>query len=438
MHEMILESMELIIDTIALFMVRKYVFFEPELDARKQRIFYGITFLVAFTVLFTVGLVDANMVMWLMVGINICLARKKHRITGIFVTFPVLGIAAGLLTPFENQIPYFLSMSEQVEVIYHFTLYGALLLLLVIFYIKGKSWRSWFNENMQDRSLSRSERWLLYICGIMLISYADGDYGEIDSLKQEMFLENQEYARQLDVFMNIRTIIIFFATIAIIGLILRGTKRSLYHKKIAGMQSGMITLMADMVENRDDNTGGHIKRTARYVESIAKELKRRGAYQNILTDEYVRELVVAAPLHDIGKIHVPDDVLNKPGRLTDDEFDIMKSHTTAGHDLLIHAKEELGEYGYLTMAVEMATYHHEWWNGKGYPYGISGNDIPLCARIMAVADVFDALISKRIYKDAMPLEKAYAIIREESGTHFEPEIVDAFFEVADGLVVEEA
>ena len=438
MHEMILESMELIIDTIALFMVRKYVFFEPELDARKQRIFYGITFLVAFTVLFTVGLVDANMVMWLMVGINICLARKKHRITGIFVTFPVLGIAAGLLTPFENQIPYFLSMSEQVEVIYHFTLYGALLLLLVIFYIKGKSWRSWFNENMQDRSLSRSERWLLYICGIMLISYADGDYGEIDSLKQEMFLRNQEYARQLDVFMNIRTIIIFFATIAIIGLILRGTKRSLYYKKIAGMQSGMITLMADMVENRDDNTGGHIKRTARYVESIAKELKRRGAYQNILTDEYVRELVVAAPLHDIGKIHVPDDVLNKPGRLTDDEFDIMKSHTTAGHDLLIHAKEELGEYGYLTMAVEMATYHHEWWNGKGYPYGISGNDIPLCARIMAVADVFDALISKRIYKDAMPLEKAYAIIREESGTHFEPEIVDAFFEVADGLVVEEA
>ena len=437
MHEMILESMELIIDTIALFMVRKYVFFEPELDARKQRIFYGITFLVAFTVLFTVGLVDANMVMWLMVGINICLARKKHRITGVFVTFPVLGIAAGLLTPFENQIPYFLSMSEQVEVIYHFTLYGALLLLLVIFYIKGKSWRSWFNENMQDRSLSRSERWLLYICGIMLISYADGDYGEIDSLKQEMFLRNQEYARQLDVFMNIRTIIIFFATIAIIGLILRGTKRSLYYKKIAGMQSGMITLMADMVENRDDNTGGHIKRTARYVESIAKELKRRGAYQNILTDEYVRELVVAAPLHDIGKIHVPDDVLNKPGRLTDDEFDIMKSHTTAGHDLLIHAKEELGEYGYLTMAVEMATYHHEWWNGKGYPYGISGNDIPLCARIMAVADVFDALISKRIYKDAMPLEKAYAIIREESGTHFEPEIVDAFFEVVDGLVVEE-
>ena len=203
------------------------------------------------------------------------------------------------------------------------------------------------------------------------------------------------------------------------------------------MQSGMITLMADIVENRDDNTGGHIKRTARYVEGIAKELKKRGVYKDILTDEYMKNLVVAAPLHDIGKIHVPDAVLNKPGRLTNEEFDIMKAHTVTGEGLLKHAKEELGEYEYLTMAMEMATYHHEWWNGKGYPYGISGEKIPLCARIMAVADVFDALISKRIYKDAMPLEKAYAIIREESGTHFEPEIVDAFFAVADDMLTDE-
>ena len=140
-------------------------------------------------------------------------------------------------------------------------------------------------------------------------------------------------------------------------------------------------------------------------------------------------MVVAAPLHDIGKIHIPDAVLNKPGRLTEEEFEIMKTHTTAGEELLTHAKEELGESGYLNMAVEMAAYHHEWWNGKGYPYGISGEEIPLCARIMAVADVFDALTSKRCYKSAMPLEKAYAIIREESGTYFDPTVVDAFFAV---------
>ncbi len=140
-------------------------------------------------------------------------------------------------------------------------------------------------------------------------------------------------------------------------------------------------------------------------------------------------MVVAAPLHDIGKIHIPDAVLNKPGRLTEEEFEIMKTHTTAGEELLTHAKEELGESGYLNMTVEMAAYHHEWWNGKGYPYGISGEEIPLCARIMAVADVFDALTSKRCYKSAMPLEKAYAIIREESGTYFDPTVVDAFFAV---------
>jgi len=140
-------------------------------------------------------------------------------------------------------------------------------------------------------------------------------------------------------------------------------------------------------------------------------------------------MVVAAPLHDIGKIHIPDAVLNKPGKLTEEEFEVMKTHTTAGEELLTHAKAELGESGYLNTAVEMAAYHHEWWNGKGYPYGISGEEIPLCARIMAVADVFDALTSKRCYKSAMPLEKAYAIIREESGTHFDPAIVEAFFAV---------
>ena len=199
------------------------------------------------------------------------------------------------------------------------------------------------------------------------------------------------------------------------------------------MQSGMISFMAEVVENRDDNTGGHIRRTAKYVDGIAKELKRRGGYSDILTDRYMENMMVAAPLHDIGKIHIPDAVLNKPGRLTEEEFEIMKTHTTAGEELLAHAKEELGESEYLIMAVEMAAYHHEWWNGNGYPYGISGEEIPLAARIMAVADVFDALTSKRCYKDAMPLEKAYAIIREESGTHFDPVIVEAFFAVTQDM-----
>ena len=234
-------------------------------------------------------------------------------------------------------------------------------------------------------------------------------------------------------FVGISSISAFIMSVTIIVLIMQGNKRSFYHERVSRMQSGMITFMAEVVENRDDNTGGHIRRTAKYVEDIAKELRRQGVYSDTLTDRYMSDMVVAAPLHDIGKIHIPDAVLNKPGRLTEEEFEIMKTHTTAGEELLIRAKEELGESEYLNTAVEMAAYHHEWWNGKGYPYGRSGEEIPLCARIMAVADVFDALTSKRCYKNAMPLEKAYAIIREESGTHFDPAVVEAFFVAVENI-----
>lgn len=198
-------------------------------------------------------------------------------------------------------------------------------------------------------------------------------------------------------------------------------------EQISEIQHNIILTMADIVESRDENTGGHIRRTAAYVEIISKKLREQGKFTDILTPQYESDMIVAAPLHDMGKIHVSDTILNKPGRLTDEEFGIMKSHTTAGKDMLENATNNLGVFSYLTIAVQMAAYHHEWWNGRGYPEGLSGNDIPLCARIMAVADVFDALMSKRCYKDAMPIEKAYSIIREETGTHFDPDVAEAFF-----------
>ncbi|MGN0696023.1 MAG: HD-GYP domain-containing protein, partial [Oscillospiraceae bacterium] len=198
-------------------------------------------------------------------------------------------------------------------------------------------------------------------------------------------------------------------------------------KRISDMQHNIILTMADIVESRDENTGGHIRRTAEYVRIIAEKLRENGQYSDILTDEYIEDMIVAAPLHDMGKIHVSDNILNKPGRLDKEEYAIMQTHTTAGRDMLENATHTLGSFSYLNMAVQMAAYHHEKWNGKGYPEGISGMDIPLCARIMAVADVFDALISKRCYKEAMPLEKAYGIIREESGAAFDPVVTDAFF-----------
>ncbi len=197
---------------------------------------------------------------------------------------------------------------------------------------------------------------------------------------------------------------------------------------ISKLQNGMILVLADMVESRDQNTGEHVRKTAAYTGVIMRELRREHVYEDQLTDAFIQDVINSAPLHDVGKIQVPDAILNKPGKLTDEEFAIMKTHTTAGSEIITSAIDMVSEEnsGYLQEARNLAHYHHEKWNGTGYPDGLSGTDIPLSARIMAVADVFDALVSKRSYKDGFPFEKAMAIIKEGRGTHFDPAIVDAF------------
>ncbi|MBR5422272.1 MAG: HD domain-containing protein [Lachnospiraceae bacterium] len=194
------------------------------------------------------------------------------------------------------------------------------------------------------------------------------------------------------------------------------------------MQSGLIITMADMVENRDSDTGAHIQKTAAYVRIILHGLKRKGYYAEKLTDKYMNDVEMSAPLHDIGKINVPDAVLNKPGKLTEEEFEIMKTHTTAGKKILENAISTVEGENYLKEARNMAAYHHERWDGKGYPEGLHGQVIPLSARVMAVADVFDALSSPRVYKPAFPLEKALEIIQEGSGAQFDPKCVEVFME----------
>lgn len=411
------------------FLIKKYVFLEPDMEAKRQRTFYWISFFVIGCAFFTFGKDAASLAAILLIELNIWLGRKKWRLWVLFLMIPLTGIINGLLGPILLVPPYLLSLSARAALIYQFVIYGILFLSLVLFYVRGREWRSWFQENMQHRSLRKSENCLLWMIGIVMLFFSNELAAQKEAGRMEEFAAGADYGHRLASFIGISSIAVFIMAVTIIVLIMQGNKRSFYHERVSNMQSGMITFMAEVVENRDDNTGGHIRRTAEYVECIAKELKKRDAYGNVLTDSYMHDMVVAAPLHDIGKIHIPDAVLNKPGKLTEEEFEVMKTHTTAGQELLNHAKAELGESAYLNMAVEMAAYHHEWWNGKGYPYGISGEEIPLCARIMAVADVFDALTSKRCYKSAMPLEKAYAIIREESGTHFDPAVVEAFFAV---------
>ncbi len=421
-----LEILETTAITVCGFLIKKYVFLEPDMEAKKQRNFYIVSFLLIGMVFLALGKDAASFAALVMIGLNICLGREKHKLRGLGMMIPFPGIINGLMVPVLLVPPYFFALSARGTRIYQFILYTALAILLVLFCVKGKSWRSWFGENMQHRRLRKSEKYLLWVIGILMLLFSNHTTMQITVDSGNVRAADSIYGRGLAPFIGITSVSAFVMTITIIVLIVQGNKRSFYHERISNMQSGMITFMAEVVENRDDNTGEHIRRTAEYVACIAKELKKQGTYGDILTERYMDDMVVAAPLHDIGKIHIPDAVLNKPGKLTEEEFEIMKTHTTAGEELLLQAKKELGESAYLNTAVEMAAYHHEWWNGKGYPYGISGAEIPLCARIMAVADVFDALTSKRCYKDAMPLEKAYAIIREESGTHFDPAVVEAF------------
>ena len=197
------------------------------------------------------------------------------------------------------------------------------------------------------------------------------------------------------------------------------------------MQSNLIMVMADLVESRDKFTGDHVRNTAAYTRIIMNQMRREGIRPDVLTNEFISNVYQSAPLHDIGKIAVSDLILNKPGRLTAEEFEIMKSHTVVGQQILESAKGAVSESSYLDEAQRLAAYHHEKWDGSGYPYGLAGEDIPLSARIMAVADVFDALVSKRSYKAGFPIEKAFAIIEEGIGTHFDPQVARAFLHARD-------
>ena len=198
------------------------------------------------------------------------------------------------------------------------------------------------------------------------------------------------------------------------------------NETIARMQENLILVLADMVESRDQFTGDHVRNTSEYTLIIMDQLKKEGIYTDQLTDEFIQNVYHSAPLHDIGKIRVSDTILNKPGKLTDEEFETMKLHTVYGRDVIEKAKKASSDVSYLNEAENLSLYHHEKWNGKGYPHGLSGEDIPLSARIMAVADVFDALVSKRSYKDPFPFEKAMDIIRDGAGSHFDPHVAEAF------------
>ena len=207
------------------------------------------------------------------------------------------------------------------------------------------------------------------------------------------------------------------------------TKRT---QEVVAIQDVTILAMASLAETRDSDTGNHIRRTQFYVKALAEHLRGHPRFAAQLSDNYIQMLFKSAPLHDIGKIGIPDRILLKPGRYEPAEFEIMKTHTTLGRDAIEHAEKQLGmTVEFLSMAKEIALSHQEKWDGSGYPQGLAGDAIPLSARLMAIADVYDALISRRVYKEGMPHEQAVSLIQEGRGHHFDPDITDAFVALKD-------
>ena len=221
------------------------------------------------------------------------------------------------------------------------------------------------------------------------------------------------------------------ATFSAVGMILyavicsRNVREIYQSMRVEKIQQSVISSLATVVEERDEKTGGHITRTESYVKKLAGMMKENDKYSGLSLD-YYKNVILAAPLHDVGKIKISDAILNKPGRLTDDEYEIMKNHTQYGAEIIEKTMKDVEDEEYFRVACNIAKYHHERFDGGGYPEGLKGEEIPLEARMMALADVYDALISDRVYKKAYPKEEARRILEEGGGTQFDPELLSLF------------
>lgn len=201
--------------------------------------------------------------------------------------------------------------------------------------------------------------------------------------------------------------------------------------EISSAQMATIYALVSLAESRDDDTGAHISRTSKYCRLLAEKLSHTDKYRDSMDISFFYNIEKASPLHDIGKVGISDAILMKPGRLKPAEFEIMKTHTTIGYNTLLGVAKKCASSDFIKLGMEIALGHHEKWDGSGYPGGLKGEDIPLSARIMAVADVYDALRSKRVYKDEYSHEMSVSMIADKRGSHFDPQIVDVFLENED-------
>ena len=317
------------------------------------------------------------------------------------------------------------------------TIFSTLMVLFItgiIFLIVNKD-IDWIRQIGDEVSLPRAQFLILmelgFVAGIILI---------------HLFNIIKSYSRNLDLFLSKETQALLKATngdfevsvpvasndefgimAKYTNTMIRGLKRRT--DELQQTQDVTIRALASLAETRDNETGNHILRTQRYMRELAEYLRHQEGFAELLNDESIELLYKSAPLHDIGKVGIPDNILLKPGKLTDEEFKIMKTHAELGSRALRVAEKELGKNSFLKFAREIALSHHEKWDGSGYPNQLAGEKIPLSGRLMAVADVYDALISKRVYKKGFTHEKACQIIFEGDAKHFDPNIIAAFRQI---------
>lgn len=313
----------------------------------------------------------------------------------------------------------------------------AALITLLLLVFKDFEWLIKVGDGI---SLNQASLWILY--EMLFVAAVFGTYG---------FLISRLFRQNINAYFNFQNVALqgvnagerelqipiisndeFGVTARYTNLMiesLRETEQDLYKTRDA-----TIYAISSLAETRDNETGAHIVRTQKYVEALGRYLIEQGKYQEDLTPHSLELIGKSAPLHDIGKVGIPDAILLKPGKLTDDEFTVMKAHPLIGRQAIEKAEEQIGSMPFLQYAKEISESHHEKWDGSGYPYGLIGQEIPLSGRLMALADVYDALITKRVYKPAFSHEKSRDIIIEGRASHFDPEIVDAFIAIEEEFI----
>lgn len=321
---------------------------------------------------------------------------------------------------------------------------------------------SYFNnaDNVFQLSREGSDATAKYYITSFLTDFIDKITGDIDILDNYIAGEMNETVRKMEHSITIAEIsekicIVCICLVVAICIVMcvsitsrlenyknqleeeneRKTRALMEHnQRMLTLQENTIIGMATLIENRDHDTGEHVMRTSKYVKLLTHAAQRAGYYSDILTQEYAELLIKAAPMHDIGKIAISDLILQKPDQLTKEEFETMKSHTTLGGRIIVEAMGSIEEKEYIDIASQVAEGHHEKWDGSGYPKGLKGAEIPIGARIMAVADVFDALISKRCYKESMSIDEAFDIISKSAGSHFDPELTRLFCSIKNEVI----